>query len=379
MAREKRENGAGTKIKQMKDKDGNLGLWCQRLTINGNRTAFYGKTQNEVMEKVKDANKKILTNTYAAPTKTTLYEWVRKWLDDYKKINMRETTWSSYDTMLEKHIKDSTIANIKLSKLQTGDLQKLYKSKLESGRADKKEGGLSGRTVRYIHQVIHGSLEQALKEKLVGVNVAKGAELPKSIKPKIKSMDTEKITQFLNAAKQSRFYLAFLLTLSTGMRRGEVLGLHWEDVDFKNNTIFINRQVITTNDGPKLVLWTKTGTSTRINEISEDIIKELKTIRQAKGLIFPNELGEIMNPNNFVRNFKAALKRAGLKGYSYHSLRHSFAILQMEAGVSVNVVQEALGHTDASTTSDIYQEATKKMKKQAANVIGDILKGCINE
>ena len=86
-----------------------------------------------------------------------------------------------------------------------------------------------------------------------------------------------------------------------------------------------------------------------------------------------------MNPRNFYRDFKIALKKAGLEGYTYHSLRHTFAILQMEAGTSVNAVQETLGHSKASITSDIYQETTAKAKKQAASVIGNIIKGCINE
>jgi integrase len=376
----KRSNGEGTAIKQIINADGSKGLWCQRLTINGKRRAYYGQTQGEVRDKVKVAQKDIANGTYAAPSSITVGDWLTKWLNDYKKLTLRQTTWDSYELMARQHIIPA-VGDIKLSKLTTGNLQRLYNDKLKAGRADDKEGGLSVRTVRYIHQVLHGMLDQALKEGMIGRNVSEAVELPKEERRKIQVMDTAGVGKFLSIARSSRFYMAFLLTLGTGMRRGEVLGLKWENIDFKTNTIRIEQQVISTKDGVKLVPWTKTKTSKRIIDVPEQIMRQLQAIpvRQIGGLVFTNEIGGMMNPNNFVRDYKNLLKKAGLNTYSFHSLRHTFATLQIENGTSINAVQETLGHAKASTTSDIYTDVTSKMKKQAASTIGNILDNCINE
>jgi integrase len=146
--------------------------------------------------------------------------------------------------LVEKHIKPA-IGFIKLCKLQTGHLQNLYSEKMKDGaRADNRPGGLSPKTVRHIHTVIHSSLEQAFKERIIPLNVADAVVLPKNPRKEMKTLDKEGVAAFLKEAKTSRYYTAFLLTLATGLRRGELLGLRWKEVDLENGLINVTQQLV---------------------------------------------------------------------------------------------------------------------------------------
>jgi integrase len=269
----RRGNGEGS-ICRRKD-----GLWqCQAIVgVNGKgqpiRKTLYGKSRKEVQDKLNDVIVKTGKNLYVEPARITFSEWLDRWIEEYMKMSLKKTTWELYHTLVEKHIKPA-IGFIKLCKLQTGHLQNLYSEKMKDGaRADNRPGGLSPKTVRHIHTVIHSSLEQAFKERIIPLNVADAVVLPKNPRKEMKTLDKEGVAAFLREARASRYYTAFLLTLATGLRRGELLGLRWKEVDLENGLINVTQQLVRVAGGNEFTDL-KTRLSKRRVVIDNAIIRE---------------------------------------------------------------------------------------------------------
>lgn len=211
----RRGNGEGT-ISKRKD-----GRWEGKVTIEYDpasgktkRLTFYGRTRQEVAEKITKALAEIQQGTFVKPTGETLGEWLDTWLEQYKRPAVRPTTYDSYKYLVETHIKPA-LGNVQLKDLRPDHLQRFYNEKLASGRVDG-QGGLSNRVVRYLHIILHAALKQALKNGLVGRNVAEAASPPSVVKKEVRVLSLDEQRKFLEAAKEERLYPAFLLALSTG-------------------------------------------------------------------------------------------------------------------------------------------------------------------
>lgn len=302
-----------------------------------------------------------------------------------------DSTWNLYSNTARLHIIPA-IGNIPLQQLQTSDLQRLYNSKLENGRVDG-SGGLSSRMIHLMHQVISGALKQAVKEQLITRNVADAVELPKLRYKEIRPLTLEEVKRFLEAARSHRLYTAFLVELGTGLRRGELLALRWDDVNLETGVIRVRQTLsrIQKQNGPRkteLVFQEpKTKQARRSIPLPGDILKELRAhkARQAQeklalgpayqdnGLVFCTEDGRPLDPRNFTKRYEAILKKAGLEHVSFHNLRHTFATLLLEAGEHPKIVQELLGHTKISVTLDIYTHVADGLKEKAASKLNDML------
>jgi integrase len=370
------------------------GKWAAKVPIGNTNSGsikyryIYGNTQKEVKEKVEAIKGDIRNNTYVEPNKVTVKQLLDTWLNVTIKNNVKDTTWLIFESLIRIHIIPS-IGGIRIMDLQTSHIQKLYNEKLEGGRADKiknketgkletKRGGLSPKTIKHIHFIMQSALKQAVKEKLVPSNVAEAVRLPKTIKKEMKTLDIEQVKLFLQVASTDpfykRYYAAYLLELYTGLRRGELLGLRWKDVDFTHGKIKVVQQLVKV--GSKHVIRElKTDSSqNRIIAIPTEVAEALKGHREMKksqykelgydditikkelsdGLIFTNELGKILQPRNFVRNFKGALKASGIDPIRFHDMRHTFAVLSLQAGTDVKTLQSDMGHESIKTTLDRY-------------------------
>jgi integrase len=396
MAKRKRRRGPGEgSITQRKD-----GRWQASIQIGYDpetgrpkRKYFYAKTRKEVQQRLAEIAPKVQAGTYREPSRLTCAEWFSTWLNDYMKMSLRPTTWESYRYQVDGHIIPA-LGHLRLPQLQTAHIQRLYNEKLASGRLDGKPGGLSPKSVRYIHTVIHSALEQARKEGLIAINPAAAARLPKQERPEIKYLGVAEAAIFLATAKESKHFAAFFLALNTGMRRGEILGLRWQDLDLEAGQLAVNQGLVRVSGKGLVLQEPKTALSKRVINLAPAVVQVLKNRKKQQAeyrlmaggaydekgldLVFCNELGEPICPRAFTRVFERLIKKAGLD-VTFHGLRHTFATMALEQGVDVKTIQETLGHHSAAFTMDVYSSVTAKMKKEAADRVGDLLASLLEQ
>ncbi|GAW28546.1 site-specific integrase [Carboxydocella sp. ULO1] len=309
--------------------------------------------------------------TFVEPTRMTISDWLDNWLNNYKKNDLRPTTWELYETMARCHIKPA-IGALYLHELRTDHLQKLYNDKLKEGK--------SPQTIHHIHKVIHGALTQAIKNKLLIHDVSQAVTLPKIKRKEINVLSSDDMDKFLRLLPGDRLGPAFLLLLGTGMRRGELLGLCWEDIDLENGLVHIRKGLVRTREG-LIYQETKTDKSARTIPLPRTV-KDALVIHKNKmiteGLygptmpVFCTSKGTVVSPRNLQRKFDTLCGKAGITGATLHALRHTFATRLLEQGENLKVVQELLGHTRISTTADIYSHVNQNVKKSAVEKLDEL-------
>lgn len=375
----KRANGEGN-IRKRKD-----GRWEGRYTAGydpdtGKRIIknVLGKTQAEVKEKLRKAIEDSQKLDYAKVGKYTVGQWMDEWFEAYAIVKVRPSSHQTYKGYIDNHIKPN-IGNIPIEKLTSLQLQKLYKKLLTEGRvprieSEKQPKGLSAKTVRNINQVISSAMSMAVKHKLILSNPTEGCELPKIEHKEMKTISAGQLGAFLREAKESGVYEMYYLDLATGLRRGELLGLKWEDIDLENGIIHVRRQVARVN-GEVREMPLKTKNSYRSISISQDAVALLKGMKakQVCDYVFPSASGGPISPDSVNNMLHRVLQRAGLPSIRFHDLRHTFATLALQNGVDIKTVSGMLGHFSAGFTLDTYAHITTAAQKEAANTMGNIL------
>lgn len=187
-------------------------------------------TKREAQAALTDLLKELNEGTFVEPSKETVGQYLDRWLRDYAKPSLRQTTYESYESVIRVHVTPA-IGHIPLAKLKPVHLQQLYAARLADGRADGRPGGLSATTVRYIHAVIKEALKHAVKWGLLARNVADAVDPPRISRREQQAWSPEEAQRFLAAVREDRLYPLYLMAITTGMRRGELLGLRWQDVD----------------------------------------------------------------------------------------------------------------------------------------------------
>ena len=378
----KRANGEGN-IRKRKD-----GRWEGRSTAGHDPTSgkpiyknVLGKTQAEVKEKLKRAIEETRGLDIVKAGQYTLGQWMDVWFENYAKLKVRPSSHQTYKGYINNHIKPY-VGNIPLSKLTSLDLQKLYKMLLTEGRIDRIEAknqpkGLSAKTVRNINQIISSALTLAKEQKLLSSNPADACALPKVEHREMKTLPVEQLTSFLREAKETGVYEMYYIELATGLRRGELLGLKWQDIDMVNGTIRVQRQVARI-DGEIVEAPLKTKNSYRNVSIGPDAIEVLKEQKKKVGdseYVFPSPNGGPISPDSVLNMLHRVLERAGLPKIRFHDLRHTFATLALQNGVDIKTVSGMLGHFSAGFTLDTYAHVTTSAQREAANTMGTVLAG----
>ena len=381
----RRANGEGN-IRKRKD-----GRWEGRYTAGHDPTTgkqifknVLGRTQAEVKQKLNVALEELKKVDVIVSDQMTTGEWLDTWLEHYAKPVMRATTYNNYETLIRLHIKPY-IGEVKLNKLTTLQIQKLYNRLLTHGRFDRSEAkdqpkGLSGKTVRNIHTVIHSACEKAIMERLLAVNPTKGCRLPKKERTEMKVLPPEKLADFFREAKETGVFELYYLDLSTGLRRGELLGLKWSDINFETRMLDVKRQIQRVN-GVIQETAPKTHNAYRKILLPVEAVEILQQYKAKQAIeseyIFPSPTGGIMEPDCARKMLKRVLQRAGLDELRFHDLRHTFATLALQNGVDVKTLSGILGHYSAGFTLDTYAHVTTQMQEEAANKRGDFLQQVI--
>ena len=381
-----RGNNEGT-IVHRKD-----GRWMAAMTIGRDpntgkpkRAYFYGATRKEAAEKLAKALNDVKQGTFVEPSTVTVGQWLDTWLTEYKKAQIKPSTYESYETLINVHIKPA-LGNVPLAKLQAPMLQNFYNEKLKLGRADGK-GGLSTRVVRYFHAVVREALQQAVKNGLVIRNVADATSPPTIQSKKMRPLTEDELLAFFDAAKEDRLFAGYVLAATTGLRRGELLGLCWDCVDLEHGAITVQRELLALKDGPTLEETTKSKNGKRSVTLTDDAVKELKAYRRQQaqekrrigpayrdnGLGFCKEDGTPLRPEEFTKRFQRHLEKAGLPKVRLHDLRHTHASLLLARGVHPKVVQERLGHSSITMTLDLYSHLTPGLQEAAAATLNGLL------
>ena len=305
--------------------------------------------------------------------------WLRTWYELYAKLNVRTATANRYELIIE-HYTIPRIGSVKLKKLTTRHLQKLYKELLESGRIHigKNQGkGPSTTTVRSVHLMLHCALDRAVKERLIQRNPSEDCIVPKPRKLDMKILPPEHIHAYLEAARTRGLLPMFYLELASGLRKGELAALRWEDVDIQSRTISVSRQYVRNPDGSLELTRPKTENSVRLVSIPQAAVELLLQEHEKhpdSPYLFPSPLtGEMYHPDSVVNLHKKILKDAGLEDIRFHDLRHTFATTALQNGVDVKTVSSMLGHYDAGFTLRTYTHATRQKQDEAAQTMGSVL------
>ena len=325
----KRANGEGS-IRKRKD-----GRWEGRYTAGydaktGKRITknVLGKTQAEVREKLKKALEECQGLDVSRTEEYTVAAWLRTWYELYAKPNVRTVTANRYELIIERYT-IPRIGTIKLKKLTTRHLQKLYKELLEDGRIHVGKGeakGLSTTTVRSVHLMLHAALERAVKERLIPRNPTEDCIAPKPRKIEMQILPSEDMHAYLEAAKARDLLPMFYLELVSGLRKGELVALRWDDVDIQNRTISVSKQYVRNPDGSLELTRPKTENSVRLVSIPQTAVELLiqeHNKHPDSPYLFPSPItGELYHPDSVVNLHKKILKDAGLPQRSAAHLRH---------------------------------------------------------
>ena len=327
-------------------------------------------TQKAAAQKLRTILASIDTGTYREPCEMTLGSWMDSWLKEYL-AHTKPLTQKTYAGQVKKHIKPA-LGDIQLDKLDPHTIQRFYNGLTASGRSPK--------TVKNIHGVLHGALQQAMANGYIPTNPTNACKLPRVVKPEIRPLEPEEIKALLREAQLDDYCNIFTVAILTGCRQGELLGLSWDYVNFETGIITIKQQ-LQCKDGAYFLETPKNGKSRSILPapvVMEALRKEKEKQQAAKdyagacfqnpwNLVFTDALGKHLVRRTVVKHFKKVCERAGIEDARFHDLRHSFAVTSLYAGDDIKTVQANLGHATAQFTLDVYGHVTQKMRQESAD------------
>lgn len=340
------------------------------------RKSFYGKTAAEAQKKMAEASADLVRGEYVEPSKMTMNQWLDNWLENYTQA-LKGYTLRNYKSQIKNHVRPY-IGAVKVSELNADMIQRMYNQLSASG--------LSAKTLRNIHGIVHVVLETLVEIKVRRDNPAEPLKkkLPKVEHKEMLTLKDDDLAVFMATIKGDEYESLFLVDLFTGMRQGELLGLRWSCVDFKNGLIRIDKQLYMPSEkGGAYTLETLKSRKQRIicpAPFVFDILKKVKRQQAANrlfvgsdwddggfpDLVFTNAMGGHLCHKTAYKRFKKAVKASGVPEVRFHDMRHSFATACLYNGDDVKTVQTNLGHASAAFTLDMYGHATERMKRESA-------------
>ena len=405
MPRKKKEpsraaNGSGSIRKKTVKRNGKTyEYWEARCTTGFDpgtgkqiQRSISGKTQKEVAQKLRELSVEVDTGTYIQPSTLTLMDWMIIWLRDYL-TGIKPSTAYLYRREVESYIIPH-LGAVKLSSLNAAMIQRFYNELLSPTQPDVHP--LAPKTVKDVHGVLHQALKQAVANGELRANPTEACKLPKGEKAEIKPLEEYQVAGFIEAVKGHVHEYLFLISLFTGMREAEVLGLTWDCVDLDNGNILVRQQLRKMQEkGGRYYISTPKNGKKRVISIGPSVVRlfrmqqqKLKYLKAAAGelwtdqvmiytlsskaeqpydLVFRNEGGSLLSYRTVYDCFKRVMKQLGLPDVRYHDLRHTYAVASIKGGDDIKTVQSNLGHATAAFTLDVYGHVTEQMRRDSAD------------
>jgi len=335
-------------------------------------------TKKEAEKRLSELLHELDTGTFMKPGKTTLAEYLERWMKDYARPNLAPRTVEGYESIIRKHLIPK-LGHLPLMQLKPEHLQKYYAELMQSGRCSKR-GGLSAQTVRHHHTALHKAIQTAVEWGLLTRNVADAVRPPRAAQSEMQTWNEDEIMRFLEAAKTTPYYALFYTAIFTGMRRSELMALRWQDVDFILSQIYVNRSMHQLRDGSFIFRSPKTAKGRRLvamppsailvlqdhyNKVAQDR-KVLGVTLRDDDLVFGEADGRPMRPNRITRAWPMLAASAGLKVIRLHDARHTHASIMLKKGIHPKIVQERLGHASIAITLDTYSHVSPGLQAAAA-------------
>ncbi|SHJ99271.1 Site-specific recombinase XerD [Hathewaya proteolytica DSM 3090] len=384
----RKSNGEGTIYKK------DNGTWRGQVTVGYKedgtlkRKSFTGKTKIEVVHKMDEF--RALNNRGMLPNDDviTLAEWFHIWLFNYRKNDLKPSSFEKYHSIYKNYIEESALGKTVLKDLRTSHLQVYYNELLTNGKP--------ASTIKNINKYLKACLTQATKENYIMKNYCTLVTLPKAqgSTDTIKAFTLEQQQMFMQEALKHDKGILYIFALGTGLRLGELLALRWSDINLKDKTVSVNKNIKETYtfDDKEEKHYTvveqlpKTDTSIRTVPLNDNLIELLQEHRKNQLVerdknidiyfdeyfVFATPTGNYLNSSNVRKIFKRILKRCGLPEFRLHDLRHTFATRLFENGVPPKTVQVLMGHSDITTTMNIYTHVMDGTKTEAINLLNDI-------
>jgi integrase len=330
----------------------------------------------------------IAGGSYFEPTKMSVGEFLDQWLGQTAG-GLTARTRERYRSIIDNHLKPA-LGHHPLAKLTPMQIQAHYSQALKNGRDDG-TGALSPATVLKAHHILHRALRQAVRWQLIARNPADAVEPPRALRTEMRALDSAQTATLLAAAADTRLAMPILLAVSTGMRRGELLGLRWSDVDLVTGTVAVRQTINETSEGIAFA-GPKTAKSRRVLPIGATTVAALKRhradqdgLRLGQGsayhdadLVFCLPDGSPWSPSAFSLAFMRLLRKTELPQIRFHDLRHTHASQLLAQGVHPKIVSERLGHANIGITLDTYSHVLPGLQQEAVAAFDQALRASMD-
>jgi integrase len=376
------KKGVGTPMQGSIRKRGN-GRWEIQIYIGKDEKGRYRRryfqftgSKREAEVELRRRIRELESGVEHEKGKLTVIDYLNRYLGE-REPSLRPKTMEGYRDSLRKHIAPA-LGHLRLKQLTPLHLQGYYREKLKT---------LSGQSVRHHHNLLARALKQAVRWGYLAANPAERVEPPVANPPEMRVLDAAALKIVLEAARSSRLYPAFLLAISAGLRRGEVLGLRWQDLDLESGLLQVRQTLVRVRGQGCLFQAPKTKKSRRPILLPEGVLAELRLVRQrqeddrerlgpvfrAHGLVLCKEDGTPYAPESINDAWAALTANAGVERVRFHDLRHSCATYLLAKGVHPKIVADRLGHSTVKLTLYTYSHFVPHMQLEAAEYTDDLL------
>ena len=388
----RRPQGDGT-IRQRKD-----GRWEARYTLGVHpgsgkqvQKSVYGKTQDEVRKKLKQITAEVDRGIYTEPSKLTVGQWLDTWLDEYN-TDIKQSTLDQYKYQIRVHLKPC-LGAVKLHELKAPAIQKFYNARMKPYTIKQRDSklmiktvkreGLSPKSIKNLNSVLHEALDKALKLGYIQNNPCNAVTLPKVHRVEMHPVTDDNVKALLEAIKGNPYEDVYFITMFTGLREGEILGLTWDCIDFSTGVVTVYRQLQKARGvGAVYSFVPLKNSKTRSFMVADTVLAALRKIKRKQSemklqvgdkwenkedFVFTNDFGRHLSKNTVYNNFKMCAEKAGIPETRFHDLRHTYATLALQQGVDMKTVSSNLGHATVAFTLDVYGHVSEQMQKESAD------------